>query len=154
MPGVSERAMDLANKVLAKCAANDPNFPRPSEAVRLAWAEHIGMTSLSLEDLLDAVTAVYGVQTGPGFRMLPGHVIAAARVIRQDRVQRTDVSPPAVVVEEPDYPAEWTTEQRLAAYWERVDELRAGQQPTASPGARRAAMTAFANRHSTGAGGS
>jgi hypothetical protein len=169
--------MDFANKVLAKCAANDPNFPRPSEAVRLAWAEHIGMTNLPLDDLLAGVTAVYGSQQSQsvsGFRMLPGHVMAAAKAIRQDRLQRSgQESEPSTdgprdrwgyvdksVPDDPDCPPEWTAAQRLDAYWAKINRLRDQQEyeqarnhpgsllpkPPASAAHRAKVLATFANR--------
>jgi hypothetical protein len=165
--------MDLANKVLAKCAANDQTFPQPSEAVRLAWAEHIGMTNLSLDDLLAAVTTVYGAQLSPGFRMLPGHLIAAAHGIRNDRLQRRGDEPPPVTgnpearrdrygyidksAKEPG-PQSTSEQQRLTAYWKQINVLRDEREieaaanyapgsrllnPPASPETRAAAMAAM-----------
>lgn len=87
MTGISGRAIAAAKAVLAKCAANDPWFPQPSESTVLAWAEHIALANLDADILLEAVTVAYGGHTN-GFKPLPGDIITAARQIRHDRFQR------------------------------------------------------------------
>jgi hypothetical protein len=87
MTGINTQAIAAAKAVLAKCAANDPWFPQPSEATILAWAEQIALTNLELADLLAGVTAAYR-ERGSGFRPLARDIIAAANAVREDRFQR------------------------------------------------------------------
>lgn len=88
MTGISEKATNASRLVLAKCAANDPWFPQPSEPLILAWAEQFGIANLAVEDLLAGVTAVYA-HHGSGFRPLPADIIGAARGIVRDRFERS-----------------------------------------------------------------
>jgi hypothetical protein len=87
MTGLSRQSIDAAKAVLAKCAANDPWFPLPSESIVLAWAEHIARWNLSADELLEAVTVAYTGRTS-GFKPLPADIIIAARQIRRDRAER------------------------------------------------------------------
>jgi hypothetical protein len=89
MTGNNDRtwAINAAKAILAKCAANDPWFPQPSETTILAWAEHIMSTNLDLDDLLNGVTVAYGVN-GDGFHPQPKDILDAARAIRRDRLER------------------------------------------------------------------
>lgn len=87
MTGVSEKALNAARLVLAKCSAIDPWFPQPSESTMLGWAQQFGLVNLDTQDLLDAVTSVYANATS-GFKPLPADVVNAARVARQDRMAR------------------------------------------------------------------
>jgi hypothetical protein len=80
-------AVTAAKAVLAKCAANDPWFPQPSQATVLAWAEQVEFTNLTVEDLLAGVTDVYRTR-GNGFKPLPADVIGAARALRQEAAMR------------------------------------------------------------------
>jgi hypothetical protein len=77
----------LAALALAKCAAYDPWFPNPSEAIIEAWAEQIEVHRLDLPDLLAGVTLLYS-EHGSGFRPLPKDLIDSARRIRRDRMER------------------------------------------------------------------
>lgn len=82
----SERAWSAAGKVLAKCAAYDPRFPRPSEAARQAWAEHITLKNAQEEDLLEAVSEWYA---HPRERVpLPADISMIARDFARERRQR------------------------------------------------------------------
>jgi hypothetical protein len=83
-------ALNAAKAVLAKCAAYDPWFPKPSEANIIAWAEQIELTNLTLPDLLGGVTDCYRVH-GSGFRPFPADVIGASRRIRSDRYDRSSI---------------------------------------------------------------
>jgi hypothetical protein len=83
----SQQAIQAAQAVLAKCNANDPWFPKPSQATVLAWAEHFMLKNYPLEDLLAAVTLLYQTKAS-GFRPLPGDILGAAAGIRNDRLMR------------------------------------------------------------------
>jgi hypothetical protein len=83
----TEQHIAIAKAVLAKCAANDPWFPHPSQVTVMAWAEHIARYNLELGDTLDGVTAAYAAN-GSGFRPLPKDITDAARAIRRDRTER------------------------------------------------------------------
>ena len=89
MAMASERAWKVAGLVLAKCAAYDPRFPRPSEAARQAWAEHIELKNAQEQDMLDAVTRWYDE---PRERVpLPADISMIARDLRRDRMSRETV---------------------------------------------------------------
>ncbi len=64
--------------VLAKCAANDPWFPNPGEALVKAWAEVFAGSHLSREDLLAGVARAYRIED-EGFRPLPASIVKHAR---------------------------------------------------------------------------
>lgn len=91
MTGVSEQAIQAAKAVLAKCSANDPWFPQPSESTILAWAEQFMIANLPADDLLEAVTQVYAAH-GAGFKPLPGDILASARGVRRDRRLRDEAA--------------------------------------------------------------
>ena len=93
-------AIDAAKAVLAKCAATDPWFPKPSRAAVQAWAEHFERTNLTLDELLEAVRTFYA--QGGDLRPKPGDIITAARVNRQDRFQRQPLA-------------------EIEAHWDRLD---------------------------------
>ena len=76
-----------ARKVLAKIAATDPYFAKPSEAIVKAWGEQIAATNLTDDELLDGVAALYAVKES-GFRPLPADVLNAARRLRRERFER------------------------------------------------------------------
>ena len=78
---------DIARATLAKCSGNDPWFPKPSESVVLAWAEHIERHRLDWPCMSEAVTLAYE-QNGAGFRPLPKDVIEFARKVRRERAER------------------------------------------------------------------
>jgi len=79
--------LQTAADVLAKCSANDPWFPKPSQAMAMAWAEHFEFHQLSRADLLDAVRAFYD-ETESAVKISPAAIVKRARVIRRDRMGR------------------------------------------------------------------
>jgi hypothetical protein len=83
-------AIQNAADVLTKCAAYDPWFPHPTEAMILAWAEQLALTNLSRADQLAGITDCYRTH-GSGFKPLPADIIGAARRLRQDRYDRTPI---------------------------------------------------------------
>lgn len=82
--------MAAASRVLGKAKANDQTVPNPNDASALAWAEHILEAGLECNSdlLLQAVTRVYSTPHSDGFRLLPWHVITAARELREDAAMR------------------------------------------------------------------
>jgi hypothetical protein len=72
---------------LAKCAAYDPWFPKPSQATVEAWAEAISEYQLDTPDILAGVKVAYR-DNGAGFKPLPRDIIQAARQIRRERAER------------------------------------------------------------------
>lgn len=82
----SERAEYVASRVLAKCAAYDHRFPRPNEATKKAWGEHIELKNAQLDDMLEAVTRWYAE---PRDRVpLPADISMIARDLRRERQAR------------------------------------------------------------------
>ena len=95
------------------------------------WLQMIGQ--LAKDDALDAIQAHFAEY--PHIRITPGHVIQRVKAMIKDRLERMEpderaaaVGPAAVRRDRygyidksaPDpepYPAEWTSEQRVAAYW-------------------------------------
>ena len=76
-----------AAKALALCAAHDPWFPKPSEAVVYAWAERIAEYKLAEADVLEGVRLAYR-DNGAGFKPLPADIVKRAREARRDRGER------------------------------------------------------------------
>lgn len=114
----------LAARTLAKCAAYDPWFPKPSESLVNAWAEHLEIhKNLTLQDLLAAVTKVYN-ERGSGFRPLPKDITDAAHALRADAAKSAVVKDARALT---------------------------GRGP-ASEEARKRAIAAFANRGLSGGG--
>lgn len=118
MPRASEKAIKLAKEVLGKCMAYDPHFARPSEAVILAWAEHIGIRNPAREDMLDAVARFYENNT-EGTKPLPGAISSIARQVKQDRAMRSEYQPPLDKSADPDPPAPEGSEKISLREWER-----------------------------------
>ena len=125
---------DDISAVLTKSAGYDSmHTPRSSAILTGAWLEHFATYApyVTRDDLLAAVTEYH---KEPRDRMLqPADLTAIIRGWRRDEHARTD---PAVRAlpgtsggELPDYPREWTSEQRLAAYWQMV-RTRATPQTT------------------------
>lgn len=79
----------IAALALAKCAAYDPWFPKPSQAIVDSWAEHLAIHKLGVEDVLAGVTKAYN-EHGSGFKPLPKDISDAGRAIRRDRAERED----------------------------------------------------------------
>lgn len=117
MPHASERAIKLAKEVLAKCMAYDPHFPKPSEAMILAWGEHISIRNPAREDMLDAVTRFYEHNT-EGSKPLPAAISSIARQVRQDRMVRKEYEPPPDKSDDPPPPALPQSNRITLAQWE------------------------------------
>lgn len=83
-------ALAVANRVLAKCAANDSTVPKPNKPMALAWAECVAEAGLEYDEdlLLQAVTRVYSTAHSDGFRVRAWHVITAARELREEAAMR------------------------------------------------------------------
>ncbi|BBY11001.1 hypothetical protein MMARJ_17410 [Mycobacterium marseillense] len=83
-------AISAATRVLQKCSAIDPTVLKPNDATVLAWAELIAEAGLEddTDRLLEAVTCVYSTVHSDAFRLLPTHVITAARELRQEAAMR------------------------------------------------------------------
>ena len=103
MPKASERALGLAREVLAKIAAYDPYFPKPNEAMLIAWGEHISLKNPDRDDMLDAVTKFYETNED-GSKPYPASISTIARSIRQDRLLRGDYKPPPDKSDDPELP--------------------------------------------------
>jgi hypothetical protein len=98
------------------------------------WLQMIGQ--LARDDALDAILAHFAEY--PNIWLTPGHVTQRVKAMVRDRIERMDpderaaaVGPPAVRRDRygyidksaPDpepYPADWTAEQRVAAYWNQL----------------------------------
>jgi hypothetical protein len=77
----------IAALALAKCAAYDPWFPKPSHATVEAWSEAISEYRLNAEDVLEGVKLAYR-DNGSGFKPLPKDIVQAARAVRRERSER------------------------------------------------------------------
>lgn len=74
-----------AARVLAKCGATDPKFPKPDAVMAVAWAEIFDGLDLDLSDLLEAVRLHY--RESPE-RAMPATLIRIARELRRSRAPR------------------------------------------------------------------
>ena len=146
------------------------------------WQQALG--NVTPDEAVDAVMA--HIRDMPGVWLEPGHVVARVKAKRRDAYERSDpdfreadkieamFGTSAAVrrdrysyvdKSEPDdedgYPADWTTEQRLKAYWAKIQAYRDQAEyeqavahpgsllikPPASAEARAKAITVFANRN-------
>jgi hypothetical protein len=82
----------IAAMALAKCAAYDPWFPNPSDAIVESWSEQIERYKLGIDDVLKGVAKMYA-SNGSGFRPLPKDLTDAARAVRRDRDAETGPTP-------------------------------------------------------------
>lgn len=112
---------DDISAVLTKSAGYDSaHTPRASAVLTGAWLEHFGTYApyATREDLLAAVTEYH---RDPRDRMLqPADLTSVIRAWRRDEHDRTHPEVralPRAGDGDPDYPEEWSTEDRLAAYW-------------------------------------
>ena len=123
---MSLNADDIA-AVLTKSAGFDSaHTPRASAILTAAWLEHFATyaPSATRADLLSAVSVYH---REPHDRMLqPGDLSIVIRARRQDELDRTNPDERALpagaqnVGELPDYPSEWSPDERLTAYWHMV----------------------------------
>jgi hypothetical protein len=91
------------------------------------------------DECIDAV--VQHKAERPGDWLEPGHIIQIVRAARNDRFERSDPDDrPHMVglngvkrdrygfidksVEEPEYPGDWTAEQRVKHYWQQIENQR------------------------------
>ena len=151
--------------------------PQVSEIVVRAWVDYFRpFISWTGDDLAVAV-AEYCKR--PRERLVqPADLGVIIKAFRADELARMDPDERARVVgsgvrrdkdgyvdktapDEPDYPADWTAEQRVQDYWNRIQGYRDQQeyedaiarpgtllkQPPASQATRAAALAAFANRN-------
>jgi hypothetical protein len=116
--------------VLTKAAAYDAaHTPKTSNMLIHAWLEHFESyaPNVQREELIAAVTEYH---REPRDRMLqPADLSALCRALRRDALDRMepDEAPQHnKSADIPDYPADWTREQRLCAYWHTV---RTGTKP-------------------------
>lgn len=109
--------------ILTKSAGYDSTHtPRISVILTSAWLEHFNryIPTATREDLLEAVTEYHHL---PHDRMIqPGDLSLVYRAKLRDNTDRTDPELRALPGDSkggelPDYPVEWTSEERLAAYW-------------------------------------
>lgn len=127
---------DTISDLLAIIAASDHRTL--GEADIVLWRQVIG--HLDEGDCTDAIVEFRRDQ--PGVWLEPGHVVARVRAKMRDRLDRADPVERSSMVtangvrrdqfgavdkaapDEDDFPAEWTSEQRLSAYWDRVHAHR------------------------------
>lgn len=152
------------------------------------WAKIIG--HLDRDECTDAIMAHRREQ--PGVWLEPGHIAARVKARHRDRYDRMDPDERAVAIadaeaaatsgfarrdrygfidksmpDEPDYPADWDSAQRLNESWARIDEFRDRQEhamafsrpsslllsPPASAETRARALAEFAAHQGTLDGG-
>jgi hypothetical protein len=111
----------------------------PTDADELVWARILGQ--LSVDDCADAIIAHFREQ--PNVWLQPGHILARVRARRADELARMDPDERGAELaatrdtrrdrhgyidrsapEDDEYPPEWTAQQRVGAYWQRIQELR------------------------------
>lgn len=121
MPPPTKQSINLASKVLAKIATYDPYFPKPNEAMLMAWGEHFVLQNHpAIDDLLEAVALFYASENQGvmGVKPLPGSISGLARQIKENRLAREDYKPPPDKSADPELPAP-TSEPITLAEWER-----------------------------------
>lgn len=110
-----------------------------TDADELVWARILG--PLSVDDCADAIMAHFREQ--PNVWLQPGHILARVRARRADELARMDPDERGAELaatrnterdrhgyidksapEDDEYPPEWTAQQRVAATWQRIQELR------------------------------
>ncbi|WP_280465649.1 hypothetical protein [Nocardia brasiliensis] len=82
---ISDHDKETAGLVLAKCAANDRWFPHPAESTILAWAEVLGVSGYTRQELLDAVTHAYA-NSDDEFRPKPAAIVRHAQAVYFERL--------------------------------------------------------------------
>jgi hypothetical protein len=113
-------ALDALSKAASYDAAHTP---RTSSLLIDAWIDHFTLYApgVTRDHLLAAVSEYH---REPRDRMLqPADLSAICRALRRDELDRTDPDDRPyrdVGGELPDYPAEWTSEQRLCGYWQAI----------------------------------
>jgi hypothetical protein len=80
----------IAADVYQRCNHFDPYLPALNPDLARAWGKLFEKHRLGHEDLNAGVEALYDTH-GDGYRPMPADIIAAARAIRQDRHQRSDI---------------------------------------------------------------
>jgi hypothetical protein len=104
----------------------------------LLWHSLIG--HLDKDDCSDAIMAHF--RECPNEYLKPGHVLERVRAVIRDRYERADLRDQPHMVgmagvrrdrygyidksepDDPEYPAEWGPDERLASYWESIDRRR------------------------------
>jgi len=114
---------DDVSAILTKSAGYDSaHTPRSSAILTAAWLEHFDRyaPTATRAQTLEAVTEYH---REPHDRMLqPGDLTAIIRAQYRDHLARLDPDLRALpssssASELPDYPAEWDSNDRMAAYW-------------------------------------
>lgn len=112
--------------VLTKSAGYDSmHTPRASAVLTGAWLEHFG-TYAAYATRADLLAAVTEHHREPHDRMLqPADLTVIIRARHRDNHARTDPNERALPGataggDLPDYPQEWTSDERLAAYWQMI----------------------------------
>lgn len=82
---VTDRDLQTASAVLARCAGFDPWFPGVGDAAIHAWAEVFATSRLAAEDLLAGVERAYRLNED-GYRPLPGSIVKHARAAYYERL--------------------------------------------------------------------
>jgi len=114
---------DVIDALTASGGYDAAHTPKTSRTLVAAWLDHFHRfaPNATREDLLAAVAEHH---REPRERMLqPADLSGLCRAFRRDDLDRMD--PDARPVhnhggELPDYPAEWDSKQRLAAYWHAI----------------------------------
>lgn len=85
--------IETASLVLAKIATADQWAAKPDAAMAVTWAECFAIHGLQRADLLPAVVRLYADdKRDKSNRTLPADVIAWARKLRQERMEREKAS--------------------------------------------------------------
>lgn len=118
---------DILDALTKSTAYDSQHTPAPSKILIDAWLEHFETYAAGVErDELLAAVAEYHRE--PRDRMLqPADLSTLCRALRRDSLDRMDPDERLLAVgasassELPDYPDDWTSEQRLSAYWHTID---------------------------------
>lgn len=80
----------IAAAVYQRCNHFDPYLPALTPDLARAWGALFAKHKLNEADLIAAVEVVYD-ENGRGYRPLPADIVKAARAIRRDRYERSDL---------------------------------------------------------------
>jgi hypothetical protein len=110
------------------------------------WHELLGR--FSKDDCTEAIMQFRSEQ--PGDWLEPGHIVRRVKIMINDRMSRDDDAYPSYsqsfsgvrrdrygyidksAPDDPEYPAEWNSEQRVSAYWKRIHD-RQNEQTASAP---------------------
>ncbi|MGC5028174.1 hypothetical protein ACLQ3K_25795 [Tsukamurella sp. DT100] len=78
----------MTGQILGQIRCYDAGFPRPDDAMVIAWAKAFAVHNLTKLDLEAGVTSLFADEQRDRDRVLPQDVIRYSRAVRRDRQER------------------------------------------------------------------